>query len=68
MSFSRMSFPAVCAAELVLDEPLRELDEATAQAVLHVVQESIAGRTLVLVTHDRQQAEILGCRMISMPQ
>ena len=53
---------------LVLDEPLRELDEATAQAVLHVVQESIAGRTLVLVTHDRQQAEILGCRMIAMPQ
>ena len=53
---------------LVLDEPLRELDESTAQAMLRVVQESVAGRTLVLVTHDRQQAEAFGCRMIAMPQ
>ena len=52
---------------LVLDEPLRELDEATAQAMLRVVDESIGRRTLILVTHDRQQAEKLGCRMIPMP-
>ena len=52
---------------LILDEPLRELDEATAQAMLRVVDESIGRRTLILVTHDRQQAERLHCRMIPMP-
>lgn len=52
---------------LVLDEPLRELDEATAQAVLDVVDASVGDRLLLLVTHDRRQAEALGCTVINLP-
>ncbi|MDO4836835.1 MAG: ATP-binding cassette domain-containing protein [Clostridia bacterium] len=52
---------------LVLDEPLRELDAATAKAMLQLIDISINGRTLLLVTHDPSQAEALHCRMIAMP-
>lgn len=52
---------------LVLDEPLRELDAATCERMLRLVDESVGERLLVLVTHDRTQAERLGCRMIDMP-
>ena len=52
---------------LVLDEPLRELDEATCERMLRLIDESIGDRLLILVTHDRTQAEKLGCRMIEMP-
>lgn len=52
---------------LVLDEPLRELDAATAKAMLQLVDTSVGNRTLLLVTHDPSQAEALHCRMIDMP-
>lgn len=52
---------------LVLDEPLRELDADTAQAMLALVNRSIGKRLLLLVTHDRAQAEKLGCRMVEFP-
>ena len=52
---------------LVLDEPLRELDEAMAASMLALVQESIGKRLLLLVTHDRVQAEKLGCEIIEFP-
>lgn len=52
---------------LVLDEPLRELDEATAASMLKLVKESIGPRLLLLVTHDRMQAEKLGCHIIEFP-
>lgn len=52
---------------LVLDEPLRELDAATAKAMLQLIDASLGNRTLLLVTHDLSQAEALHCRMIDMP-
>ncbi len=52
---------------LVLDEPLRELDAATAKAMLQLIDTSVGNRTLLLVTHDPSQAEALHCRMITMP-
>lgn len=52
---------------LVLDEPLRELDTATCENMISLVDESIGDRLLILVTHDRAQAEKLGCRMIELP-
>lgn len=52
---------------LLLDEPLRELDAATAEAMLRLIDDSVGGRTLLLVTHDRAQAEALGCRLIMLP-
>ena len=52
---------------LVLDEPLRELDAATAAAVLRLIDQSVGDRLLLLVTHDRRQAEALGCHVIDLP-
>ena len=52
---------------LILDEPLRELDAPTADRMLSLIREHQRGRLLLLVTHDRAQAEALGCRMIEMP-
>ena len=51
---------------LVLDEPLRELDAATTETMLQLIREHMQGRLLLLVTHDRSQAEALGCEMIDM--
>ena len=51
---------------LVLDEPLRELDAETAAAMLELIREHAKNRLLLLVTHDRSQAEALGCEMVEM--
>ena len=52
---------------LLLDEPLRELDAETATAMLHLIDEHVGTRSLILVTHDFAQAEALGCRIIHFP-
>lgn len=53
---------------LILDEPVRELDESMATAMLKLIQESIGQRLLLLVTHDRTQADLLGCTIVSLPR
>lgn len=53
---------------LILDEPVRELDEATAEKMLELIARSVGDRLLILVTHDRTQAEKLGCRVIEFPR
>lgn len=52
---------------LVLDEPVRELDAATSEKMLELIAQSIGDRLLILVTHDRSQAEKLGCTIIEFP-
>ena len=44
---------------LLLDEPLQGLDEARRDDVLALIREHAAGRTLLLATHDRAEAEAL---------
>ena len=51
---------------LVLDEPLRELDAATADRMLQLIREHQRGRLMLLVTHDREQAEALGCEIVDV--
>lgn len=52
---------------LVLDEPVRELDETTAGKMLELIAQSVGERLLILVTHDRAQAEKLGCQVLEFP-
>ena len=52
---------------LALDEPLRELDAPTADRLLALIDQSLGRRLLILVTHDRSQAERLGCRILDFP-
>lgn len=45
-------------ADLVLlDEPFRGLDEATRYDVMQKVRSALDGKTVILVTHDRSEAE-----------
>ncbi|WP_246683169.1 ATP-binding cassette domain-containing protein [Mesorhizobium sp. B2-1-3A] len=57
---------AVEPALLLLDEPFASLDEATAQAMRNLLQDSFAKRrpTTLLVTHDLAYASSLGDRVI----
>ena len=52
---------------LVLDEPLKELDEATRLRMLELIAACMPGRTTVLVTHSRDEAQALGLPVIEMP-
>ena len=51
---------------LVLDEPLRELDEAMSMEMLELIRQYSENRLLLLVTHDRSQAEKLGCAFVQL--
>ncbi len=55
-------------AELtVLDEPFAGLDVASRDRALTHLRESHGGRTMLLVTHDRADAEALGAAIIQLP-
>ncbi len=44
---------------LLLDEPLKELDDATALRMRDLIRRHAQGKLLVLVTHNRQEADAL---------
>lgn len=52
---------------LVLDEPLKELDDAMRRRMLALIAEQMPGRLTVLVTHSREEAERLGMQIVDMP-
>ena len=45
---------------VILDEPFSGLDEGTKQQVLRYVKETRNGRTMLIVTHDPEDVEVLG--------
>lgn len=49
---------------LFLDEPFKGLDEDTKQQVMEYCRLKTAGKTVILVTHDRAEAELLADRII----
>lgn len=53
---------AALADVVVLDEPLRGLDAETKTKVLRYLAQETAGRTVLLVTHDEEEASALGAR------
>jgi NitT/TauT family transport system ATP-binding protein len=53
---------------LVLDEPFTGIDADAMPGVMGVVRERIAGRTVLLITHDVADAEALGARLVRMPR
>lgn len=50
---------------LLLDEPFQGLDEATRQQMAALIDREWAGKTLLLATHDLQEAELLHCRVLT---
>lgn len=57
----------IAPAELIiLDEPFTGLDVEAKSAVMAHVRERCAGRTTVLITHDRAEAEWFGARVVDL--
>lgn len=50
---------------LLLDEPFQGLDETTRQQMAALIDQEWAGKTLLLATHDLQEAELLHCRVLT---
>ncbi len=48
---------------LLLDEPLKELDEALREDILSLLERCAAGRTLLITTHDIRVAQALADRL-----
>ena len=51
---------------LLLDEPFKGLDESTKRQAVEFSREMLRGRTAVLVTHDRTEAEALADEVIEL--
>ncbi len=51
---------------LFLDEPFKGLDEATKKTVMEYCKEKTAGRTVILVTHDKSEAEFFEAEQCSL--
>jgi len=51
---------------LILDEPFKGLDEILKPKVMAMVKEQSRKSTVILVTHDKSEAEFLGSRIIDI--
>ncbi len=49
---------------LILDEPLKGLDEKLKHQVMDLIKKNTDGKTAIYVTHDPMEAEIMGDRII----
>lgn len=52
---------------LLLDEPLRELDEETSHQMAGLIRTYSENRLMIMVTHDLRQADETGCELIRLP-
>lgn len=43
---------------IIMDEPLKGMDEETKAAVLQVIKEYASGKTLIVVTHDKEEPRL----------
>lgn len=51
---------------LMLDEPLKEMDEALRARMLRLIAEAAVGKQLILITHQRSEAEALCGRIVTV--
>lgn len=49
---------------IVMDEPLKGLDEETKSVVLRVIKEYTEGKTLLVVTHDKEEPRQFGAEAV----
>jgi len=62
----RVALARTLAAEselLLLDEPFKALDGELRSRLMELVREETEGKTLLLVTHDEEEAKALGCEI-----
>ncbi len=59
-------FASACGGNTVLlDEPFKGLDEISRQAAAELVLERLVGKNLLVITHDRTDASLLGAATLS---
>ncbi len=51
---------------LFMDEPFKGLDEETKRQVMEYCKEKTAGRTVIFVTHDKEECDLLSDEIINM--
>ena len=51
---------------VLMDEPFKGLDEDTRRVVINQVKELLAGRILLVITHDEQDAQLLDADIIEL--
>ena len=51
---------------VILDEPFTGLDEATKKVVIEYIKAMLAGRTLIVITHDEEDIRLLGADVLFM--
>lgn len=51
---------------LILDEPFKGLDEALKKTVIEYVKQKCEGRTVIVVTHEREEARLLEADILSI--
>ncbi len=51
---------------IILDEPFQGLDDMLKEQVIDYVKRRSLGKTVILVTHDREEAERLGAELITL--
>lgn len=51
---------------VILDEPFAGLDEATKERCMRLIDEELDGRTLIIATHDEEDAAALGCDIVKL--
>lgn len=51
---------------LLLDEPFTALDSETRNAMMKLVNDCTAGKTMILVTHNESEAEFFGCEILRL--
>lgn len=51
---------------VILDEPFAGLDAATKERCTRVIDEELDGRTLIIATHDEEDAAALGCDIVRL--
>ncbi len=51
---------------LIMDEPLKGLDDATKQQVIDIIKELTKDKTVIMTTHDDSEAEAFNAQIISL--
>ena len=67
----RVAIARALAAEyelLLLDEPFKGLDADTRAKTAEVIRRYSQGKTVVLVTHDPQEAELMDAHIVQLPE
>ena len=53
---------------LIMDEPFTGLDDGTRQEVIHYIHEKTAGKLVLLSTHQMEDVEALGAKLITLQE